>query len=165
MWAAFLKSHPAVQINTEAIATEVRNRKSRPNLLTLPQMGATKRAVDDQFKALRREARALEAPSRDFAAQDESEAIDEEDLNVYQKAKMQRSSLQLHKNPITATTSKSKGGSKKAKTPANAPITPSEKDDASVSKIQPETCDKEDGGVESETVGGEAASMSTETSS
>lgn len=50
-------------------------------------MGATKRALEDQIKALRREARALQTPAGASAASEESESEEEEQLNVYQRAK------------------------------------------------------------------------------
>lgn len=56
-------------------------------ILTQLQMGASKRSVEDQFKALRREARALQTPADALSTQDDSDVVNEEDLNIYQRAK------------------------------------------------------------------------------
>lgn len=50
-------------------------------------MQATKRALDDHFKGLRREARGWVAHSPVATAQDEMDISEEQDLNIYQKAK------------------------------------------------------------------------------
>lgn len=50
-------------------------------------MGASKRALEDHFKTLRREARASQPPDGSGASQEDSDSPEEADMNVYQRAK------------------------------------------------------------------------------
>ena len=109
MWVAFLKTHTGVHINMEALAIEVISSNEGLIVLILLQMGATKRALDDQFKALRREARALQAPAGASSTQDDSDFVEEEELNVYQRAKRGLPPPGTRQNRGAPTAAKGKG--------------------------------------------------------
>ena len=77
-------------------------------------MGASKRSVEDQFKALRREARTLQTPADAPSAEDDSDVVNEEDLNVYQRAKRGLPPRGTRQNRGSQAAAKSDGGVEKA---------------------------------------------------
>ena len=100
-------------------------------------MGATKRALEDHFKTLRREARASQPPESFCASQEDSDSPDEADMNVYQRAKrgLPPRGVRQPRGALTATTKKTARDKGTKKSQATKPT-------------QEKEVEHEDGGVE-----------------